>query len=269
MDASTGKQRWNNVLDVGSALVDHLRIVGISADSIVISAGETTFCDWVDTMTATWVVDLQTKQIRWKKDGFLAGNVGKGVVSGNIMTKKNNVKYTALTGLSDSDGNALWETATPNHGVTGFLRPEITDFIVTSTCGTVDLNLLDPATGTALYSDKAKTRADLTPGWDCFFDKSTALICQEKIVNGRIISIDTRSPSETVWQFSSDENRTAPAITGAFHGIIYGTTGGNRKQAVSLDVNSGNDLPDAPVVAPTWVDKYLGITREGIYLPTK
>lgn len=268
IEPSTGKQRWNSVVDIGSAPTGQLKIVGMTDDTIVISAGEATFCGWVDSLAATWVVDLQTKQIRWKKDKFLAGHVGKGVVSGNVITLKNNVKYTAVTGLSMADGSAMWEKVAGSE-VTDFLRPEISDFAVTGTCGGADLNLLDPASGTALYTDKGKIKTDLGPGWDCVFDQSTTLACQEKIANGRIVSIDIRSANGTIWQLSSDSSRIAPEITGAYHGIIYGTTGGNRTQAVSLDANSGQDLPDAPVIAPTWVDKYLGVTKDGIYLPAK
>ncbi|QVI20924.1 PQQ-binding-like beta-propeller repeat protein [Nocardia tengchongensis] len=267
-DKSTGKLQWSAVIDTGESPLQDLRIVGITGDSLVLSSGEPTFCDWSDRTSTTWVVDASTKKLRWKREGLMAGQVGKGVVSGNVKVARNNVAETALGGLDLTDGHTLWESPTGG-SVTNFLRPDISDLAVTATCSGKNLDLIDPTSGAVLFTENSATHTELNPGWSCVFDQSTMLICQEKVSQGRIVGIDVSSPKRSVWQLSSNGDRMPPKITGAYHGIVYALVDRGKMQAVALDANSGQDLPDSPVVAPVLVDNYLGVTTEGIFLPVR
>lgn len=114
--------------------------------------------------------------------------------------------------------------------------------------------LLDPATGTAQYSMTDPAASSLHETWRCVSDQQQIVVCQNKT---RILGFDLTDPVKPLWEFGSDNNRVPPTMTAAYHGVLYGLNSSG--SAVALDARTGQDLPDSPVIAPTLVDRYVGI----------
>lgn len=117
------------------------------------------------------------------------------------------------------------------------------------------LTLADGTTGETLLIDAATgaTRLDSgdMPLSDCHYDGWNTAICAGTDGSGHAVvgALDVRTP-HVLWRLPDvAARRDAPAITSAWHGVVYAQA----DQAMTLDARTGSDLrtsigPIAPVL---------------------
>lgn len=254
-EAGTGQQRWNTIIDLGAAsgtqkqlpisVFAQIKVVAVTDTTIVVT-GRTQLT--AGNRQATWVIDQTSHQIRWQADEFVAeyaddhAVIGDGKPAVGDMTRR---------GRSIEDGRELWSAPVGSDG---------TRYLTANTQGAAFIErykafeLLDPATGTARYSMADPAADPLQKTWKCAFDQQQLVICQNAT---RMLGFDLTNPAKPLWEFGSDNNRVPPAMTAAYHGVLYGLNTSGK--AVALDAHTGQDLPASPVIAPTLVDRYVGI----------
>ncbi|SUA72881.1 outer membrane assembly lipoprotein YfgL [Nocardia otitidiscaviarum] len=252
-EVGTGRRLWDTIIDLGPAsgvqkqlpisTFAQIKVVAVT-DTAVVVTGRTQ----AGNRDATWVLDPKSHQIRWQADEFVAEYADNHVVVGD---GKAGTGDKARRGRSIEDGHELWSTG---------LGGDSTQYLTSRTPGAAFIErykafeLLDPVTGAARYSMTDPSADSLQKTWRCMFDQQQIVVCQN---NTRILGFDLTDPAKTLWEFGSDNNRVPPTMTAAYHGVLYGLNSSGK--AVALDARTGQDLPTSPVIAPTLVDRYVGI----------
>jgi len=243
LDPTTGGVVWTATVDAlpGDPVQD-VRLVGITPDSIV-----------VDTSTTTYVIDPQTRRTRWKVQLFEPTVVDGTVVAGQLGADATEVK-TRTVGLRLTDGVQLWAGGVElQQGRTFPLGPglmaasgrEFTDT-------TPYFDFLDPATGESRYAGDRKDLRGLT---DCWFDARTVVVCAGTGAGPLAVGYDA-SDLEEIWELPSGD-RSAPRLTGAWHGAVYGELAG---RPVTLDGKTGAVRNASAGAAPAVVNQYAGLS---------
>jgi len=104
------------------------------------------------------------------------------------------------------------------------------------------LYAVDIATGAMVGQIKSTLGTEKAYGFTCLSDQATAVVCStgENLGTEEIIGIDD-STGKKVWGYNKNSaSRVVPVITGAFHGVAYGTA---QEQPVMLDAKTGADIP--------------------------
>ncbi|TQS42408.1 PQQ-binding-like beta-propeller repeat protein [Cryptosporangium phraense] len=245
VDPEAGSESWTATIDaLPGDPVQQVRLVGVTANSIVL-----------DTSTTTYVVDAQTRRTRWTVQYFDPTVVDGTVVAGQLAEDTTQTK-THTVGLRLTDGVQLWRSETALQQGRSFpLGPGLMGVQgrkFTSTDPYFDF--LDPITGTRRYSG---SRDDLAELQNCWFDARTIVVCGASGTRNVAVGYDARTLQE-IWELPAGD-RDAPRITTAWHGAVYGVLNG---KAVTLDGHTGAIRSPAAGAAPSVVNEYAGLSAD-------
>lgn len=258
-DTTTGKKSWNTVIAIGAAPQDgqrlmsqipYVTVIGVTDNAVVVTADSSYLAQ---RHTSTWVIDRATHQVRWQNDNFLAKYVGGDTVVGDGPGAPDELGAIGIArkGLALGDGHSLWSTE---------MGGDHTQYLTASTPNAMfveyykHFTVLDPKTGTTLYTIDDPNSDGLSKTWSCFYDNRRTVACQNKT---QITGFDLDHPGTPIWNFQADGNRVPPAVTAAYHGVLYGLNTSN--SPVMLDATTGKDLPGNPGIAPAMVNRFNGI----------
>lgn len=244
-DPATGAVIWTATIDAlpGDPAQD-VRLVGVTLDSIV-----------VDTSTTTYVVDAQTRRMRWKVQYFEPTVVDGTVVAGQLGDEATETR-TRTAGFRLTDGVALWTSDTPlQQGRSfplgpGLMAVQGREF--TSTDPYFDF--LDPVTGQSRYTGDA---ADLRALERCWFDARTTVVCSSTATTSVVVGYNASDLLE-IWELPVGD-RGAPVVTSAWHGAVYGLLSG---KPVTLDGRTGAVRNAAAGAAPALINEYAGVSAD-------
>jgi outer membrane protein assembly factor BamB len=269
VDVKSGKQDWTATIDVettdpGNVYDGNVTVVGVTSDSVVL-----TFFSSNWSYGKTYVLDTGTKQVRWNRDRYLAGDVDSGLVIGN-GGKPLIGEARTLTALALADGAQKWSADLGGYGAE--IMPVSAKLVAVNRRnygnGDQTFEILDVASGQARYTMPIKNSLGSTYRISCFYDLTSIIVCDG---NGgeRTLGFDVNNVGkEPLWVIVKDPARVPPTISAAYHGLAYGRAGTN--DPVALDAKTGKDAPDMPGVAPMLVDKYVAITeKQETYTPVK
>ncbi|GAA0237694.1 PQQ-binding-like beta-propeller repeat protein [Cryptosporangium japonicum] len=243
LDPQTGAVIWSATIDaIPGDPVQDVRLVGVTADSIV-----------VDTSTTTYVVDAQTRRTRWKVPYFEPTVVDGTVVAGQLGQEATETK-TSTVGLRLTDGVRLWTSDTPlqqgrsfplGPGLMGVRGREFTS-------ADAYFDFVDPATGASRYSGDP---ADLRAFDSCWFDARTTVVCAGTATTPVVVGFNSADLQE-IWQLPVGD-RKAPRVTAAWHGAVYGLLS---DEPVTLDGRTGALRSLQAGAAPSVVNEYAGVS---------
>ncbi|MFB9317104.1 outer membrane protein assembly factor BamB family protein [Cryptosporangium minutisporangium] len=245
VDPSTGAEVWTATIEAlpGDPVQD-VRLVGVTADSIVL-----------DTSTTTYVVDPQTRRTRWQTQFFEPTVVDGTVVAGQLGEDATETK-TRTVGLRLTDGVQLWSSAAAAQQGRSFpLGPGLMavhgrDFASAEPF----FDFLDPATGESRYPGDSD---ELSALQSCWFDGRTLVVCAATGTRTVAVGYNWSDLAE-IWELPVGD-RAAPRVTGAWHGAVYGLLKG---KPVTLDGRSGAVRTNAAGAAPALVNEYAGVSAE-------
>ncbi|WP_143175481.1 PQQ-binding-like beta-propeller repeat protein [Cryptosporangium aurantiacum] len=245
VDPVTGNEIWTATIEVlpGDPVRD-VRLVGVTADSIVL-----------DTSTTTYVVDPQTRKTRWKTQFFEPTVVDGTVVAGQLGEDATETK-TRTVGLRLTDGVQLWSSPVAAQQGRSFpLGPGLMAVQGREFSSTEPFfDFLDPATGQSRYPGDSD---DLSAYQDCWFDSRTLVVCGASGTRTIAVGYNWSDLTE-IWELPVGE-RAAPRVTAAWHGAVYGVLAG---KPVILDGRTGAVRNAAAGAAPELVNEYAGVTAE-------
>lgn len=246
-DASSGKQLWDAQVDptpspddiwgnddsLSADGITAARVVAVDAQSVVVTAYETTY-----------VLDLGSRQLRWKRPQFqavaLAGDVVSGEGSPTYGTRQ-------LAGYAAQGGSQRW-SAPPVDGThpVSYAAPGL--IAIDTTNG---FAVLDAKTG-ATRSDIV--RAPHIHPWRCDFDQAAVIVCADEAYNqsDSIVALDSTTLQQLWALASTPGGRLVPSVSAVWHGALYGSTPNG---AVILDGHTGADRA-TPAFAPILVNSY-------------
>ncbi|MFD9630343.1 outer membrane protein assembly factor BamB family protein [Streptomyces violascens] len=255
VDAVSGKAAWraefmptpsSRVEGSGLAADENVAPKVISADtaSVVVTADETTY-----------VLDRDTRQLRWQQKGFSAVSVADGVVAGGEATGTGSLNGQ-LGGLALDSGQRRWTAASSDRSVhasaagPGLLAGNARENLV----------LVDVRTGAERARYAGGGQLHLHP-WRCRGDEQSLVLCADQYA-GQVdaVVVFNAATAAKVWSLPDASGRIVPQVTAFWHGAVYGrTTNG----PVVLDGHTGKDRENKPGAAPFAVDQYGGLAGDG------
>jgi hypothetical protein len=228
------------------------KVFGVSGELIAVNRGAGTF-----------VLDANTKALKWQRKGFIIRGVRDDMVIGVNTEPKPDRGYDEVVGLRIGDGTQAWAVPeTPPVAVSPaaphlvLVNTEKSVYFLSTSSGAVRSTL--PQTGgTALLG-----------GTWCGYDDRSMVVCKGL---DDLYGIDPNAPSKRKWTIKESSGREIPEISAVFHGAIYGKTSNG---PIVLDAVTGADKPDSPVLIPTFVNEHVGIGQSegagtGAFAPIK
>ena len=104
------------------------------------------------------------------------------------------------------------------------------------------LYAVDFASG-AVVQTKSQITDDQLSGYTCWGDQAKSVVCTSGASGGReIIGFDDTTGKKAWGYTDKSADRVVPAITAAFHGVVYAQT---EAQPVLMDAATGTDVPAA------------------------
>ncbi|MCD2192322.1 hypothetical protein LQ327_02785 [Actinomycetospora endophytica] len=228
-----------------------------------------------NTHRASVGVDLDTRQVLWVADGFLAGAVldGRGPdgepLPGAVIPAGS--QGATVVGAEVPPGGGPGYTPSSVVGldvVTGarrFAADEGSTALTVSRAGPSSAVVGGRQAGTAraflavLGADGSpRPPVDLGTASSaprCVWDEASVTVCSGP---NRTFALDAVS-AQLLWSLPA-AGRVPPQMTTAWHGAVYGTTVNG---PVVVDGRTGRDRNPAPGAAPVVVDGYLGIGPGG------
>lgn len=244
-NASTGQRLWDTQIDSTPSPDDIMgeddslaadgitaaRVVAVDTQNVVLTQNETTY-----------VLDLSSRQLRWKRASFQAI-----ALAGDVVTGEGSPTYgqRQLTGYATQDGSTRW-SASPVDG-THPASPAAAGLIAIDTTNGFDL--LDAKTGATRTSI---SRAPHIHPWSCAFDQASVIACSDEEFNqsDSIVALDSTSLQQ-LWTLDSNAGgRLVPSLSAVWHGALYGSTPNG---PVVLDGHTGANRA-TPQFAPILVD---------------
>lgn len=244
-DADTGEQAWTLDLAVPEwGQEDYYDLwptaVGVAGTTLIISAS-------ADDDVISYGVDLTTRTVRWQKDGFGASVVGEGVAVGGtghaLLGEAQVLALNAVTGATtwSIDGGRGLISAGPKAVI-------VTDGSSIPGEGTYAIRTM--STGAVLKEGDADFSFI-----QCDYDERSVTVCARGMFGAFAGAVD--ASGEWLWILPDDsQGRVAPAVTTAWHGIVYGRT---ENGPLLLDATTGRDRSEQPGFAPHVVNEYLGV----------
>lgn len=210
-----------------------------------------------DLSATSYAVDLASGSVRWQVPGLTAGAVAGGLVIGaQRVTGGQRLGAVAL-----ADGRQAWGAGTPSSTVTVWPAGPASVAAATVSPGNGErlLVLADAATGRVL------ARRSVGGGLTCRFDGRLTTVCWSESAGGAWAAGFDANSGRALWELPAvAAGRVAPAVSTAWHGVVYGTTDNG---PVALDARTGADRPRAPGVAPDLVNAYVGLVAATIDRP--
>ncbi|MFG2212577.1 PQQ-binding-like beta-propeller repeat protein [Streptomyces sp. NPDC048638] len=244
---ATGKAAWtldlDNLPNWASQPATQARVIATTATTAVISVtnGEN---------GSTYAVDLASRKVTWHNDKMPAlAVIGHTAIT---LTSKDSVRQQVVGLDIDHNGKRSWSKLDAYELTVHPAGPHL-----------VAVRGLDYDTGKSigmLLKPDGSKAGDLTgelSGLTCHYDERSVTVCQTE--GPRTLALDAQS-GKNLWSLPDQGgNRVAPAVTAAWHGIVYGTTNNG---AVALNAKTGADRDTAPGTAPVAVNEYTGITLD-------
>ncbi|MFB8242930.1 PQQ-binding-like beta-propeller repeat protein [Kitasatospora purpeofusca] len=261
LDLDTGKAAGRFPIDDGTIAREVPVVAGIAGGRAFVVAAS------LSGPPSTYAIDLATGKVAWKRANFEAQLIQGSTVLGVSSTTGKWDSYShyvplEVLAVSAADNAVLW------NALVGKMQTSLTEFAADKALAYTSegLTLLSTATGTVLP-------LPALPGKDaaiskCWFDGRDTAVCDVTSKDGgRLIGIDAAEIT-VLWQIAGSADvgaRVAPAVTGAWHGAVYGLTT-QKKQPVVLDARTGNDRETAPGAAPDQVNEYAALVNGNLYL---
>lgn len=212
------------------------KVLGVSDNLIAVNRG-----------VGTFVLDANTKSLKWQRKDFITRDVIDDVVIG--VDNDPDVTDEVL-GLRIADGKQAWAAAAEQEpGVdVSSAGPHL---VVVNT--EKFLYFLSSADGTLRGKLPQLSGTTLLGGTWCSYDDRSITVCKGSF---SMIGIDPNAPGKAKWEIKDGGAREIPEVSAVFHGAIYGKTSNG---PIVLDAVTGADKPDSPVVVPTFVNEHVGI----------
>ncbi|WP_407560593.1 PQQ-binding-like beta-propeller repeat protein [Streptomyces sp. 184] len=246
VDARTHKTIWSAEIagaEPGFSESDDGSVIGADDGIAIVDAG-------LDIRA----VDLTTRKTIWRTDGDAQDvvAVGEGIVA---LTRSEDGGAQQLHGLRMSDGKREWTSGEPEENLhasrIGPRRLLITRGVDTTYDG--GGRVVDLADGGQVASPEFFA----VPDRCVYDDESTAVCFKQEYGQPASFALDTTS-GKVLWQLPT-QDRFAPPISTAWHGIVYA---GTEDDPLMLDAHTGEDrtghLPDVPDVVNAYVGLFQG-----------
>ncbi|MDQ3577632.1 MAG: PQQ-binding-like beta-propeller repeat protein, partial [Actinomycetota bacterium] len=255
VEAKSGEKTWETKVKVSDAVAGTggqgatTEVVAVT-DKVVVAT-------YRNEEAMTVAIDAATQKPLWQRDAYQAGTVQDDIVIGVDSNVAENSSMSQATALALVTGEQKWVGALRASNVKIYPAGPSLVAIDSTDYGSGDpaLFFLDPATGQEKTTLTHKAGFTPTLYGDCDYDDQSILIC---VANGVLTAHD--STGKTLWTLpDAVANRTAPTVTVAWHGAVYGKT---QNGPVVLDAKTGKDLSTEPGIAPHWVSKYAAITMD-------
>ncbi|MCC9309967.1 PQQ-binding-like beta-propeller repeat protein [Kitasatospora sp. RB6PN24] len=247
-NASTGAQLWDAQVDSTPSPDDFMgqddglvadgitagKVIGVNAQTLVVTEGETTY-----------VLDLSSRQLRWKRPSFQAIALDGGIVAGEGAPSYG---QRQLAGYAAQDNSTTWSVPPVGAGHPASLAgPGL--IAIDTTDG---FDLLETKTGAA-RANIVQAAGHIHP-WSCEFDQASVIACSDEAFNqaDRIVALDATTLKQLWTLAATPGGRLVPSISAAWHGALYGHTSNG---PVILDGRNGTDRA-TPEFAPILVDAY-------------
>lgn len=213
--------------------------------------------------------DLTSRKGIWQNASFVAGAVAGETVVGTTdpaghqygLGGHSETDTLYVSGLDIQTGKTEWKrpeavsAANIQQGGQSTVLVEAAD----EYSGNDIISLLGASNGEGpVIADQAASLGGQPLPWICQFDEQSTVVCG--YANGTqgldAFAVDGTT-GKMLWQLPDKRaNRTAPYITGAFDGMVYGTTANG---PVVMDARTGKDVNDSPGAAPVVADPDVGI----------
>ncbi|MEU2671532.1 hypothetical protein ABZ622_22230 [Streptomyces sp. NPDC007164] len=233
VDADSGKVSWTTRLPAPTGMgVSDMEPVVVGAENGTAVVTALTSLDEASgdgESAVTYAVDVSTRQVKWKEQGFAASavdsgtvvgaQVGDGADFGSLLGWNSDDDTLALTGRAVTDGSVSWKG-----GATGSLVIDgVGGGLFASNAGLHDIRTGEPVAGIG--------------GGDtftCHYDQQSVVVCEG---NEHVWGVKASS-RKVLWDISEDDPaRKMPTILGALHGAVYGSA----PDGVILDAKTGKD----------------------------
>ncbi|MFD5246743.1 PQQ-binding-like beta-propeller repeat protein [Amycolatopsis sp. NPDC058340] len=254
-DVEKGTKVWQSETRVskdeyGSASNAVTEVVAITDKAVVARYGRSD-----DHITVA--LDPASGKTLWQREDYEAGSVHGDVVVGADFNVAENSSMVQATALDLITGEQKWVAAAKSSQI-GVTPADPALVVLTRTdygSGDPSLLFLDPVTG----AEKTKVAGEGGFGSSsygtCYHDKRSVLVCD---AGGVLTGYDAATAAKLWTLPDKAADRVAPGITVAWHGAVYGKTGGGKP--IVLDARTGKDLATDDVgVVPVLVSEYAGI----------
>ncbi|MFJ5548584.1 PQQ-binding-like beta-propeller repeat protein [Streptomyces sp. NPDC093225] len=216
-----------------------------------IGAGEGTVVITVedDDHAVSYGVDLATHELRWTVPGLRAHAVAGGAVVGMLGHTGTgaDAAYSVPAGYDVQTGAQRWQG--PKRDLLT-MEPAGPSFV--RLYGSLGISVR-PGMLLRIDTGKAQELPAAVAGLNCAYDGAETLVCSGPFT---VAALDARS-GRLLWELSDGKDgRTAPTVTTAWHGRVYGRTSNG---PVALDARTGKDMPTQPAAAPILVNAYGGL----------
>ncbi|MBE1578877.1 PQQ-binding-like beta-propeller repeat protein [Amycolatopsis roodepoortensis] len=219
----------------------------------------------------TVALDPASGKTLWERKDYEAGSVHGDVVVGADFNVAENSSMVQATALDLATGGQKWTGAARSSAVV-LVRADPALVVLTRTdygSGDSSLLFLDPATGAEKRKVDGEDQFGPSSYGTCRHDERSVLVCDA----GGVLTGYDAATAAPLWTLPDKAaNRVAPSVTLAWHGAVYGKTGGG--QPIVLDARTGKDLATDDVgLVPALVSEYAGIAAgengESLAYPVK
>ncbi|GGW67563.1 hypothetical protein GCM10010381_60660 [Streptomyces xantholiticus] len=258
VDTDSGKVSWTTRLPepTGMTITDmEPTVVGAENGTAVVAAFAYPDNSTDSDSAVTYAVDLSTRQVTWKQQGFAAAAVDSGTVVGAQVPDRATFGQLgawraeegdlARAGRAVADGTVRWK----DEGHSSVEVERVGGGLFTS-----ESALYDIRTGKAIAGVAG---AYLT----CDYDQQSVVVCAS---DGTVRGVDTSS-RKVLWTISEeDTSRKMPTIQAAWHGAVYAHAG---PDYVVLDAKTGKDRKTFSGPHLFLVNEYAGMDLDMVAYP--
>lgn len=278
VDAAAGKVAWTAALPAppGRSFGDDSAptVVGVEGDTAVVTVRtEPEDGDAEERSMVTYAVNMETRHVEWRQDGFEARMVAGGRVVGAQLPDDAQIdseRWSAddggisLMARSLTDGTVRWRDSRNLFGLrvnplgAGLFTARINVEYKEHPEGVI---LLDAATGSRPAGMTGDTAAMFT-GSNCVYDQRSTLLCG---ADHGLAALDTHT-HKVLWQITGDDPaREVPDLITAWHGVVYASVAGHG--GVLLDAATGKDRGTYEAGYLTAVNEYEALDQDLTVFP--
>jgi hypothetical protein len=214
---------------------EYVTVVGAQGNTVVLAVGK----------QVTVGVDLTTGSVLWRNTDLQAATVLDDTVVG--LTAPDTSFQQKVIGVGVSDGADRWSAATVRNAELAAAGPSYAVLLAEQAGGQ---RLYARVTGDGKLTDRAT--GAYASGLTCRYDQAAVTVCT--MGTAMVFALDATTGKQ-LWQLPAT-GRTAPTVTAAWHGAVYGTAGST---PVVLDAKTGVDREPSPGLAPVAVSGYAGV----------
>lgn len=235
-------------------------VLGETSGDVVISGGEN------EVAPGAMAVSIDDRKKSWAHEhgtfSALTGNTVIGTTQDGFMDGGKLIGLKLSTGKKRWTGDSKLEEATISAAGAGNVLINATDW----SSGNQSLIFVSGQSGE--QHDVIESSGSGLGGrssYTCIYDEKRTDVCQDT-GHQTAFAIDAKTGKQ-LWSMSKqDDSQLVPKITTAWHGAAYGIT---QNGSLVMNARTGKDRNDAPGVAPTVVDGYMGLAEVPDAVPQK